>query len=307
MSRNFSSTRRKAGVTKALSVSNHAGPAKTAFVFAGGGSFGAIQVGMMHSLAAHGISADMVVGSSVGALNGAYYAGDPTLNGVQQLETSGRGWQSHVGFPITWRTLLGFVWRRDFLIPHDGIQKLIDDHLPYRNLQVAKLPLHIVTTDLVSGDSVVLSEGSAAEAVIASTAIPGAFAPVRYKDFYLADGAISANTPIKVAVAKGAQRLIILPTGYACATNTPPVGAVANALHALTLLIARQLVSELEDLAPGIEYFVVPPLCPLVGSPYDFSRTADHIERAIQTTDAWLAKNGMEQSGIPEGMRPHSH
>ena len=91
------------------------------------------------------------------------------------------------------------------------------------------------------------------------------------------------NTPIRVAVAKGAKRLIILPTGYACATHTPPVGAVANALHALTLLIARQLVSELEGLDPGIEYFVVPPLCPLVGSPYDFSRTADHIERAIQT------------------------
>ena len=79
---------------------------------------------------------------------------------------------------------------------------------------------------------------------------------------------------------KGARRLIILPTGYACATNAPPVGAVANVLHALTLLIARQLVSELEDLDPDIEYFVVPPLCPLVGSPYDFSRTADHIDRA---------------------------
>ena len=60
-------------------------------MFAGGGSFGAIQVGMMHSLAAHGVSADMVVGSSVGALNGAYYAGDPTLKGVLQLETIWRG------------------------------------------------------------------------------------------------------------------------------------------------------------------------------------------------------------------------
>jgi NTE family protein len=292
---------------KALSVPIHAGPIRTAFVFAGGGSFGAIQVGMMHSLAAHGISADMVVGSSVGALNGAYYAGDPSLKGVLQLETIWRGLTRPDVFPITWRTLLGFIWRRDFLIPHDGIQKLIDDHLPYRNLQDAALPVHIVTTDIVSGDSVVLSEGPAALAIIASTAIPGAFAPVRYKDFYLADGAISSNTPIKVAVAKGANRLIILPTGYACSTQTPPTGAVANALHALTLLIARQLVSELEDLAPEIEYFVVPPLCPLVGSPYDFTRSADHIERAIHSTDAWLAQGGMDKGGIPEEMRPHSH
>ena len=284
-----------------MSLSDHADSTLTAFVFAGGGSFGAIQVGMMHSLAAHGISADMVVGSSVGALNGAYYAGDPTLKGVLALETIWRGLQRQDVFPVTWRT------RRDFLIPHDGIQKLIDDHLPYRNLQDAKLPVHIVATDIVSGNSVVLSEGPAAQAIIASTAIPGAFAPIRYKDFYLADGAISSNTPIRVAVAQGARRLIILPTGYACATHAPPVGAVANALHALTLLIARQLVSELEGLAPGIEYFVVPPLCPLVGSPYDFSRTSDHIERAIRSTDAWLAQNGLEHGGIPDEMRPHSH
>jgi NTE family protein len=262
---------------------------------------------MMHSLAAHDISADMVVGSSVGALNGAYYAGDPTLKGVLQLETIWRGLQRHDVFPVTWRTLLGFLWRRDFLIPHDGIQKLLDDNLPYRDLQDAKLPVHIVTTDIVSGDSVVLSDGPAAQAIIASTAIPGAFAPIRYKDFYLADGAISSNTPIRVAIAKGARRLIVLPTGYACSTHTPPVGAVANALHALTLLIARQLVSELEGLAPDIEYYVVPPLCPLVGSPYDFSRTADHIERAIRSTDDWLAQNGLQQGGIPDEMRPHSH
>ncbi len=82
-----------------MSVSDHPGHAKTAFVLAGGGSFGAIQVGMMHSLAAHGISADMVVGSSVGALNGAYYAGDPTLKGVLQLETIWRGLQRHDVFP----------------------------------------------------------------------------------------------------------------------------------------------------------------------------------------------------------------
>jgi NTE family protein len=291
----------------ALSASTQDGRVKTALVLAGGGSFGAIQVGMMHALAAHGVSADMVVGSSVGAINGAYYAGDPTLKGVLQLEAIWRGLKRDDVFPLNWRTLVGFIWRRDFLIPHDGVQRLIDEHLPYRNLQDARLPVHIVATDIVSGDSVVLSEGSAARAIVASTAIPGAFAPVRYKDLYLADGAISSNTPVKVAVAKGARRLIILPTGYACAMHAPPVGAVANALHALTLLIARQLVSELEELPREIEYFVVPPLCPLVGSPYDFSRTADHIERAILSTEAWLAQGGLVKKKIPGEMRLHAH
>jgi NTE family protein len=290
-----------------LSVSIQTGQRKTAFVFAGGGSFGAIQVGMLHSLATHGVTADMVVGSSVGALNGAFYAGDPTPGGTERLGKIWRGLTRHDVFPVTWRTMVGFLWRRDFLIPHDGIRKLIDDHIPYRNLQDAKLPLHIVATDIITGDSVVLSEGSTAEAIVASTAIPGAFSPVLYRNRYLADGAISSNTPIRVAVQKGATRLIVLPTGHACATDAPPVGAVANALHALTLLISRQLVSELEGLDPSIEYYVVPPLCPLVGSPYDFTRTADHIERAIRATDAWLAQSGLQQGNIPDEMRPHSH
>lgn len=290
-----------------MSASVQDDTAKTALVFAGGGSFGAIQVGMLHSLVANGVSADMVVGSSVGAINGAYFAGTPTLKGVLDLETIWRGLTRHDVFPITWRTLLGFIWRRDFLISHEGIRKLLEDHLPFRNLQDARLPIHIVTTDIVSGESVVLSEGSAIEAIVASTSIPGAFAPVPYKDRYLADGAISANTPIKVAVEKGARRLIILPTGYACASDKPPVGAVANALHALTLLIARQMVSDLEELPADIEYFVVPPLCPLLGSPYDFSLTSEHIERSIRSTDEWLAHNGLEKKRIPGELRTHGH
>src|SRR5258706_4154823 len=108
-----------AGANKTLSISNHAVPAKTAFVFAGGGSFGAIQVGMLHSLAAHGISADMVVGSSFGALNGAFYAGDPTLRGVERLGDVWRGLTRQDVFPMNWRTVLSFLWHRDFLISHD--------------------------------------------------------------------------------------------------------------------------------------------------------------------------------------------
>lgn len=280
---------------------------KTAFVFAGGGSFGAIQVGMMQALAGHGLHADLVVGSSVGAMNGAYYAGAPTLDGVRKLADIWRGLTRQDVFPVSLHSFVNFLWRRDFLISHDGIRRLIETHLPYRNLEDAQIPVHIVTTDIVTGETVVLSEGSAAEAIVASTAIPGAFAPVKYKSRYLADGAISSNTPIRVAIQKGAQRLIIIPTGFACAENAPPVGAVATVLHALTLLISRQMTTELEYLEPAIEYYVVPPLCPLVGSPYDFSRTEDHIARAIKSTEAWLADGGLEKSGIPGEMRPHSH
>jgi NTE family protein len=280
---------------------------KTALVFAGGGSFGAIQVGMMQALVEHGVTADLVVGSSVGAMNGAYYAGTPTLDGVKQLADIWRGLTRHDVFPISLRSFADFLWRRDFLIANSGVRKLVEDYLPYKNLEQAKLPVHIVTTNIVSGETVVLSEGSAAEAIVASTAIPGAFAPVKYRDMFLADGAISSNTPVNVAIQKGARRLIIVPTGFACAGHAPPSGAVATALHALTLLIARQLTIELEYLDSAIEYYVVPPLCPLVGSPYDFSRTDDHITRALKSTEKWIADGGLEKGGVPEEIRPHSH
>jgi NTE family protein len=119
---------------------------KTAFVFAGGGSFGAVQVGMLHALASHGIVADMVVGSSVGALNGAYYAGNPTLEGIERLEAIWRRLRRRDVFPVGWRAMLGFLYRRDFLVASDGLRDLVENNLTYRNLEDAKIPIHIVAT-----------------------------------------------------------------------------------------------------------------------------------------------------------------
>jgi NTE family protein len=283
------------------------GQPKTAFVFAGGGSFGAIQVGMLHALAAHGIVADMAFGSSVGAVNAAYYAGDPTIEGIRKLEAIWRSLRRQDVFPITWRTLFGFIRRRDFLVTSDGLRKLIETNLPYRNLEDAKIPIHVVATDILSAETVVLSKGPACEAILASAAIPAAFAPVQWRDLFLADGAISSNTPVRVAVAQGARRLIILPTGYACARQSPPIGAVASALHALTLLIARQLISELDGLDPSIDYYVLPPLCPLGGSPYDFSHTGELIARAIKSTDEWIDGGGLEVPRIHTQLGLHKH
>src|SRR4029079_14968806 len=136
-------------------------------------------------------------------------------------------------------------------------------------------------------ETVVLSKGPAADAILASSAIPAAFAPVHFENLYLADGAICRNKPGRVGGALGAKRLVILPIGYACALQAPPIGAVANALHALTL---RQLISELDSLERDIDYYVLPPLCPLKGGLYDCSHTGELIARAVESTDAWLAQ-----------------
>ncbi len=288
-------------------VPDNAKAPKTAFVLAGGGSFGSVQVGMLRALVARGVTADMVVGSSVGAMNAAFYAGTPTAEGIEKLTAIWRSLRRQDVFPVTLRTLIGFIRRRDFLVATDGVRRLIDTHVPYRNIEEAKIPLHVVATDLLSGETVVLSKGSVAQAILASTAIPAAFAPVQLESLYLADGAITCNTPVRVAIACGARRLIVLPAGYACALEMPPRGAIACALHALTLLIARQLLHELHGLGSDIEYCVVPPLCPLGGSPYDFSQTNKLIDRAAESTRTWLAEGGLTRRAIPNQMHTHKH
>jgi NTE family protein len=152
---------------------------KTALVLAGGGSYGAVQVGMLKALVAAGIKADFVVGSSVGAINGAYYAGAPTPDGIERLDALWRGITRNEIFPVNWHSLLGFVRHRDFLVSSHGIRGLVERHLPYCNLEDAGIPIYVIATDVLSGGSVVLSKGSAAEAIAASTALPVAFAPVR--------------------------------------------------------------------------------------------------------------------------------
>lgn len=280
---------------------------KTALVLAGGGSFGAVQVGMLKALVAAGLTADFVVGSSVGAINGAFYAGSPTVENMARLEALWRGISRNDIFPMTWRSLLGFARRRDFLAAGHGIRALAEEHLPYRNLEDAAIPMHVIATNLLSGEAVVLSRGNAADAIAASSAIPVAFAPVRIGDRFLIDGAVTSNTPVRAAVELGAHRLIVLPTGFACDLEHPPRGAISNALHALTLLIARQLVGELEGLTAHIDYAIVPSLCPLAGSAYDFTRTGALIDAAEASTRAWIADGGLRRRSIPDQLRAHSH
>lgn len=277
----------------------------TAFVLAGGGSIGAVQVGMLRELVAHGIKADLVVGSSVGAINGAYFAGAPTPEGVQALEAIWRGLQRRQVFPVSLRSLAGALLRRGAPVDPAGVRQLLETHLPFRELEGAAIPLHVIATDVMEGALVRLSSGPAAEAVLASCAIPGAFPPVRLGERYLVDGAVASNTPIRVAIELGADRVIVLPSGYACALDGPPRGAVATALHAITLLIAHQLVRDLEHCAGKVELLTVPPLCPLAVSPYDFSHAGELMARAAEQTRRWLARGGLHKQRIPGALRPH--
>jgi NTE family protein len=149
---------------------------------------------MLRALLESGVEPDMVIGSSVGSINGAYFAGDPTLDGIAKLERLWCSLKRRDIFPWTWRRLIGFIRGRGHLVTSDGLRRLLDSHLPYRDLKDAAVPVHIVASDVLSGKAVVLSRGPVTQAILASTAIPAAFAPVEIDGRLLCDEAVASNT-----------------------------------------------------------------------------------------------------------------
>jgi NTE family protein len=229
----------------------------------------------------------------------------PTPEGVQRLEAIWRGLRRRDVFPIGWRSLIGLLGRRNFMVDADGLRRLLAENLPFRELERAALPLHVIATDVLGGATVRLSRGPAVEAVLASCAIPAAFPPVRIDGHYLMDGAVASNTPVRSAIELGATRLVVLPTGYACALASPPARPIAIMLHAITLLTAHQLVADLEHYGTQVEIVTVPPLCPLSVSPYDFSHARELIDKAAAQTRRWLDQGGMGKHRIPGALRAH--
>jgi NTE family protein len=280
----------------------------TAFVLAGGGSLGAVQVGMLKALTRNGIVPDLVVGASVGAINAAYFATMPSSEGLARLERIWLGLQSANVFPLSpVNGLLAILGKRDHLISPARLRALIESELPCERIEHAKIPCYVVATDVLEGIEVCLSSGPLAPALLASSAIPAVFPSVAIDGRYLIDGGVANNTPISSAVKLGASRIIVLATGISCALEKPPRGAVALALHAVNLLVMRQLVSDIEHFSSRAEVIVLPPLCPVAVSAYDFSQTADLVHRAEAKTRLWLRQRGLQSLGAPDELLPHEH
>lgn len=278
---------------------------RTAFVFAGGGSLGAIQVGSLRELVRAGERPDIVVGASVGALNASYFAARPTEDGIAELEAIWLGLRRRDIFPITLSGALGWLRGAGSVLETAALRRMIRERLPLKNLEQAEIPVHVVATSL-SGAPVQLCRGPVEDAVLASTAIPIAFPSVLVGDEYLMDGAIAGNTPILTAAELGATRIIVLQTGYACSMSGPPKSAVARGMHALTLLIANQMERDLRLLDSKINVHIAPHLCPLDVSPFDFTRASELIERSAQVTRQWLENGGLRRSDTAAVLR-HDH
>jgi NTE family protein len=279
---------------------------RTAFVFAGGGSLGAIQVGMLHVLLEAGLRPDFVVGSSVGALNAAYFAGAPDVEGVSRLADIWLSLRRADIFPLTLSSALGLLRHPESIVDPSRLRHMIEANLSFAQLEDARIPLHVMATDQ-QGVGVRLSTGPAADAILASAAVPGIFPPVAIGGRQLMDGAIAANTPLRLAVELGATQIIVLPTGYACALEEPPKGVIAKALHALTLLIAWQLMHEIDVIPQGIQVHMAPALCPLEISPFDFSASRQLIQRAMQSTKKWIDAGGLMRQARSRELSAHHH
>jgi NTE family protein len=281
-----------------------------AFVLTGGGSLGAVHVGMLEALYERGILPDLIVGTSVGAINGGYIASRPRRPATaQSLGDIWRGLRRPDIFPLDLAVgLFGFIGRRTHLIPDRALRKLMRDHLQFSDLGDARIPFHVIATDARTGEEVRLSSGPALDAVLASAALPGIFPPVQWQDRLLVDGGVANYAPISQAVAPGAERVYVLTSGTACARTEPPRGAIPLLLHSTSFLVAHRMALEVELHRDRADLIVLPPPCPLSVAPHDFGQANELISRSLQLTRTYL--DDLAQAGTvcrPEHLARFGH
>jgi len=253
-----------------------------AFVLSGGASLGAIHVGMLRALADRDIRPDVIVGTSVGAVNGAFLAcREFTPDTVEELAELWLGIRRGQVFPVEPLTgLLGFLGVRRNLVPGAALRRLLVRHTDRDTLEELPTPLHVIACDALSGQEVRLSEGPLVDAVMASAAIPGILPPVQWHDRPLIDGGVLNNTPISHAIELGADEIYVLPTGGPCELTEAPRGAIGMVVHATSLMVAHRFAHELAMYAARPGLTILPPPCPLDVQPMDFGHAEDLIARA---------------------------
>jgi len=274
------------------------GRRRVAFVLSGGGSLGALQVGMLQALFDAGVRPDLMVGTSVGAVNAAWVAAWPEPDGVKKLSEIWRGLKRDDIFPLGWTAAMGLLGRGTHMISNRGLRTVIETNLPYERVEHAVLPVHIVTTDLKSGRAIVISSGDVVPALLASCAIPGVFPPVTIGRRELVDGGVANHTPIAAAIELGAQQVYVLPIGYPW-LHERPTNALGMALQALARLVEQRLEQEIATYRQSAEILVVPAVQPLAVSPADFSHTDELIERGYASAARLLQTTRSRQnSGV---------
>jgi NTE family protein len=191
-------------------------PGLPAFVLSGGGNLGALQVGMMYALVENGIRPGMIVGTSVGAINGAFFASHPDLPGIAEIARLWTSLRRKDVLGVDLGSLIGgFRGRPRHLFDSSSIRRILESFITFSRLEDAPIPLTVVATVLGTGEAVVLNSGDVATALLASSAVPRLLPPVEIGGRLLVDGAAAADVPLQQAVALGAREIYVLPTAPA--------------------------------------------------------------------------------------------
>jgi NTE family protein len=232
---------------------------QTAFVLGGGGVLGAHEVGMLRALADREIRPDLILGTSVGAINGAVFAGDPTPGGVERLT---RLWADTRLSEIT----PGGVLRRVSTLARSGThvesfdvaRARLEEALPVTRIEDLAVPYQCVAASIERAAEHWFTQGDLADAVLASCAVPGILPPVEIDDEHYIDGGIVNSIPVARAVGLGATTIYVLQVGRLEKPLQPPRWPWEVGLVAFEVARRHRFAYDLQSLPDGVELHVLP-------------------------------------------------
>jgi NTE family protein len=258
-----------------------------ALVLGGGGARGFAHVGVIRVLEDAGVPLELVVGTSVGSLVGAFYAG-PTNS--YALEAMARQLDRSDFFDFS----VGPAVFGTGLASGRRLERFVRRHLGVETFEALRIPFAAVATDLDTGEPVVLREGDVARAVRASSAIPGVFEPVELGDRLLVDGAVAQNLPVKVARAMGADVVIAVDV-TAIEGEARPENFVEVILRAVNIVVH----GEVEDARRDADVL----LTPAVGGVgfIEFDRKGEAMAAGVEAARAALPRIRAAVEGWREG------
>ena len=268
------------------------GSARRTWVLGGGGARGAAQVGVLQALFEAGVEGPSgIVGTSVGALNGASIAAYPSLAGTMMLREV---WLSRQAAAVFQAHPLGIIvsgLRRDQLsvMPQQNVRRLIDRAMALSGVttfEQLRVPLAVVATDMNAGKPAVFRSGELAPALLASTAIPGVFPSVRINDREHLDGGVVDNTPMNTAVEDGARDIIAISLMGGGEYEQKPNSLPELIARTLQLSLHHQMLSDYERLRQRARIVV---LCPITAPTASWVMKREHLEAVMDASRAATA------------------
>jgi len=230
-----------------------------AFVLGGGGLLGAHEVGMLRALAERSIRPDIVLGTSIGAVNGAFVAADPTVAGVERLIEL---WSDTTLTAVS----AGALLRRVGTLARSGthvesyakVRSRLRDVLPAERVEDLALPFQCVAASIERAAEHWFSAGPLAEVLLASCAVPGLLPPVRIGDEHFIDGGIVNSVPVSRAVALGAKTVYVLQVGRLEQPLKPPRWPWEVGLVAFEVARRHRFSHDLSSLPQGVQLHILP-------------------------------------------------